>query len=145
MEWNGSEVPIDTNSITLTSADHKKRNLAWIGGSSAAGALIGGLLGGGKGALIGAGAGGGAGVGTAAATGKRQVPRSSGITIDLPACADQSQIMSGLTRAAGPDRELEFPPGTQAAPPWADQKSQLPALARERADASEGFPGIGSS
>ena len=85
MEWNGSDVPINTNSITLTSADHKKRNLAWIGGSSAAGALIGGLLGGGKGALIGAGAGGAAGVGTAAATGKRQVrvPAESLLTFRL--------------------------------------------------------------
>jgi hypothetical protein len=85
MEWNGADVPIDTNSITLTSADHKKRNLAWIGGSSAAGALIGGLLGGGKGALIGAGAGGAAGVGTAAATGRRQVrvPAESLLTFRL--------------------------------------------------------------
>jgi hypothetical protein len=85
MEWNGSEVPIDTNSVTLTSADHKKRNLAWIGGSSAAGALIGGLLGGGKGALIGAGAGGGAGVATAAATGKHQIriPAESMLTFRL--------------------------------------------------------------
>ncbi len=85
MEWKGADVPIDTNSITLTSADHKKRNLAWIGGSSAAGALIGGLLGGGKGALIGAGAGGAAGVGTAAATGRRQVrvPAESLLTFRL--------------------------------------------------------------
>jgi outer membrane lipoprotein SlyB len=85
MEWNGAEVSIDTNSVTLTSADHKKRNLAWIGGSSAAGALIGGLLGGGKGALLGAGAGGGAGVATAAATGKRQVriPAESLLTFRL--------------------------------------------------------------
>ena len=36
MEWNGAEVPLNTNSVTLTSADHKKRNLAWIGGGSGA-------------------------------------------------------------------------------------------------------------
>jgi hypothetical protein len=85
MEWNGADVSIDTNRVTLTSADHKKRNLAWIGGSSAAGALIGGLLGGGKGALLGAGAGGGAGLATAAATGKRQVriPAESLLTFRL--------------------------------------------------------------
>ena len=58
MEWNGAEVPLNTNSVTLTSADHKKRNLAWIGGGSGAGALVGALLGGGKGAVLGAAAGG---------------------------------------------------------------------------------------
>jgi hypothetical protein len=85
MEWNGAEVPIDTNSVTLTSAGHKKHNLAWIGGGSGAGALIGGLLGGSKGALLGAGAGGGAGVATAAATGKRKVhiPAESLLTFRL--------------------------------------------------------------
>ena len=85
MEWNGAELPIDTNNVTWNSGDHKKRNLAWIGGGSAAGALIGGLLGGGKGAAIGAGAGGGAGVAGAAATGKLQVriPAESVLTFRL--------------------------------------------------------------
>jgi hypothetical protein len=85
MEWNGAEVPLNTNSITFTSADHKKRNLAWIGGGSGAGALVGALLGGGKGAVLGAVAGGGAGVAGAAATGKRQVriPAESVLTFRL--------------------------------------------------------------
>lgn len=85
MEWNGAEVPLNTNSVTLTSADHKKRNLAWIGGGSGAGALVGALLGGGKGAVLGAAAGGGAGVAGAAATGKRQVriPAESVLTFRL--------------------------------------------------------------
>lgn len=48
MEWNGTEVTIDTNGVTWTNADHKKHVLAWIGRGAAAGALIGGLLGGGK-------------------------------------------------------------------------------------------------
>ena len=102
MEWNGADIPINTNSITLTSADHKKRNLAWIGGSSAAGALIGGLLGGGKGALIGAGAGGAAGVGTAAATGKRQVRVPAESHIDLPACAASCNMSA--TYSSKPDQ-----------------------------------------
>lgn len=85
LEWNGAEVPLNTNSVTLTSADHKKRNLAWIGGGSGAGALVGALLGGGKGAVLGAAAGGGAGVAGAAATGKRQVriPAESVLTFRL--------------------------------------------------------------
>ncbi len=85
MEWNGAEVPLNTNSVTLTSADHKKRNLAWIGGGSGAGALVGALLGGGKGAVLGAAAGGGAGVAGAAVIGKRQVriPAESVLTFRL--------------------------------------------------------------
>jgi len=85
MEWNGTELSINTNSVTWTSADHKKRNLAWIGGGSVAGALMGALLGGGKGALIGGAAGGGAGVAGAAATGRRQVriPAESILTFRL--------------------------------------------------------------
>jgi hypothetical protein len=85
MEWNGAEVPLNTNSVTFSSADHKKRNLAWIGGGSGAGALVGALLGGGKGAVLGAAAGGGAGVAGAAATGKRQVriPAESVLTFRL--------------------------------------------------------------
>jgi hypothetical protein len=57
MEWNGSEVPIDTNSVTWKSSDHRKRNLAWVGGGSSAGAVIGGLMGSGKSAAAEAGAG----------------------------------------------------------------------------------------
>ena len=85
MEYNGSDVRISTNDVTWTSADHKKRNLAWIGGGSAAGALVGALLGGGKGAAVGAAAGGGAGVAGAATTGKRQVriPAESVLTFRL--------------------------------------------------------------
>ncbi|HYI97703.1 MAG TPA: hypothetical protein VEX68_29455 [Bryobacteraceae bacterium] len=85
MEWNGAELPIDTNNVTWNSGDHKTRNLAWITSGSAAGALIGGLLGGGKGAAIGAGAGGGAGLAGATATGKLQVriPAESVLTFRL--------------------------------------------------------------
>lgn len=85
MEWNDTDLSIDTNSVTWTSADHKRRNLAWIGGGSGVGALIGGLVGGAKGALIGAGAGLGAGFTGAAITGKRKVriPAESVLTFRL--------------------------------------------------------------
>ena len=70
-ELNGTRYPISTGSVTRVSGSHKKRNLLWIGGSSGAGALIGGLVGGGKGALIGTGAGAGGGTAGAALTGRK--------------------------------------------------------------------------
>ncbi|HZQ70654.1 MAG TPA: hypothetical protein VFA68_19145 [Terriglobales bacterium] len=70
---NGKELPIQTSSIFAKGASHEKRNLAMIGGGTAAGALIGGLAGGGKGALIGTAIGAAGGTGTAYATGKKDV------------------------------------------------------------------------
>jgi hypothetical protein len=70
---NGKMVPVQSSSIYVQGASHKKRNLGWIGGSTAGGALIGGLMGGGKGALIGSAVGAGAGTTAAYATGKKDV------------------------------------------------------------------------
>src|SRR5262249_28442936 len=50
---------------------HTKSNVAKIGGSTAAGTVIGAIVGGGKGAAIGAGVGAAAGTAGAAATGKK--------------------------------------------------------------------------
>jgi hypothetical protein len=72
-ELNGRSYPIATNGVSRVSADHKRRNLGFIGGGSALGAAIGAIAGGGKGALIGAGAGAAAGTAGAAATGKRNI------------------------------------------------------------------------
>jgi hypothetical protein len=66
-------VPVTTTSIIARGQSHKKRNMAWIGGSTAGGALIGGLAGGGKGALIGSAIGAGGGTTAAYATGKKDV------------------------------------------------------------------------
>jgi len=60
-------------SVIAKGKSHEKRNLAWIGGSTAGGALIGGLAGGGKGALIGSAVGAGGGTTAAYATGKKDV------------------------------------------------------------------------
>jgi hypothetical protein len=66
-------VPVTTSSVIARGSSHEKRNLAWIGGSTAGGALIGGLAGGGKGALIGSMVGAGGGTTAAYATGKKDV------------------------------------------------------------------------
>lgn len=73
LEVGGKTYDIRTSSYARRTQSHKKRNLAWIGGSTAGGALIGALLGGGKGAAIGAGVGAGGGTAGAYATGKKDV------------------------------------------------------------------------
>jgi len=70
---NGKELPIQTSSIFAKGISHETRNLAVIGGGTAAGALIGGIAGGGKGALIGTAVGAAGGTGTAYAIGKKDV------------------------------------------------------------------------
>ena len=64
---------LETSSVTRTGSNHNKRNLGYIGGGSAGGALIGAIAGGGKGAVIGAAVGAGAGTAGAAATGKKDI------------------------------------------------------------------------
>ncbi len=74
-----------TNTITRVSGDHKKRNLGWIGGGGAGGAIIGAIAAGGKGALIGGPIGAGAGTAVAALTGKKNVrlPEETPLTFRL--------------------------------------------------------------
>jgi hypothetical protein len=62
-----------TSNIVVRGGSHKKRNLAWIGGGTGGGALIGALAAGGKGALIGSGIGAAAGTTTAFLSGKKDV------------------------------------------------------------------------
>ena len=73
VEVEGKSYDIDTGTIQKTGQNHNKRNLGFIGGGAAGGALIGALAGGGKGALIGSAVGAGAGTAGAAATGKKDV------------------------------------------------------------------------
>ena len=73
LEWKGESYPLQTSTVARAAQSHKKRNLALIGGGSAAGAGIGALAGGGSGALIGAGIGAAAGTGGAYATGKNDI------------------------------------------------------------------------
>ena len=73
VEVDGKSYDIDTGTIRKTGQNHNKRNLGFIGGGAAGGAIIGALAGGGKGALIGSAVGAGAGTAGAASTGKKDV------------------------------------------------------------------------
>jgi hypothetical protein len=85
VEVNGKSYDIDTDTIGETGKNHNKRNIGFIGGGAAGGALIGGLAGGGKGALIGSLIGAGAGTAGAAATGKKDIslPAETRLTFRL--------------------------------------------------------------
>jgi hypothetical protein len=72
-ELDGQSYSLRSSERTMRSAGHKKHHLAWIGGGSGGGAVIGAIAGGGTGALIGAGAGAAAGTVGSAFTGKRQI------------------------------------------------------------------------
>ena len=72
-QLRGKTYRVATGSAVRTSSNHKRRNLAFIGGGSGIGAGIGAIAGGGVGALIGAGAGAAAGTTTAIITGKKNV------------------------------------------------------------------------
>lgn len=90
--------------LRLEGTSHTKRNVALIGGGTAAGAVIGGMAGGTKGAVIGAAAGAGAGTATAAATGKKEakVEPEAVLTWDVPA-----QALSSATSSVGRDYSAE--------------------------------------
>jgi hypothetical protein len=70
---NGQNYDIRTTSSPRIGGDHKKRNLAWIGGGAGGGALIGAVAAGGKGALIGGPVGAAAGTTVALMTGKKDI------------------------------------------------------------------------
>jgi hypothetical protein len=70
---DGRKYRIQTTVAARVSGNHKRRNVAIIGGGAATGASIGAIAGGGPGAAIGAGAGAVAGTVSAAITGKKQV------------------------------------------------------------------------
>jgi len=70
---NGQFYNVSSTDSSRVSKRHVKHNLAWIGGGSGGGALIGAAAAGGPGALIGAGAGAAAGTVGSVFTGKRQV------------------------------------------------------------------------
>jgi hypothetical protein len=67
-----SSATLNTQVFRIKGESHTKSNVEKIGGTAAAGSILGAIFGGGKGALIGAGAGAAAGTTVAAATGKKE-------------------------------------------------------------------------
>ena len=85
IELDGKQYQIRTTASHRIGGNHKKRNLAWIGGGGGGGVLIGALAAGGKGALIGGPIGAGAGTVVAYFTGKRDIhlPAETRLTFKL--------------------------------------------------------------
>ncbi len=73
VEVNGKSYEIRTGSSFRVGADHRRWNLATIGGTGGGGLFLGALAGGAKGALIGGPIGAGAGTAAAYFAGKRDV------------------------------------------------------------------------
>jgi len=65
---DGKEYDLEALPVTRVARNTRKKDAVIIGGSAAAGAVIGAIAGGGKGAAIGAGVGGGSGTGYVLAT-----------------------------------------------------------------------------
>lgn len=68
MTVGGDDYTLSTQPLTLVARSTKKKDAKIIGGTAAAGAVIGAIAGGGKGAAIGAAVGGGSGTGYVLAT-----------------------------------------------------------------------------
>src|SRR5215831_18010803 len=73
VQSRAGQYPIATGDLTVKADSHAKRDVLIIGGSSGAGAALGGAAGGGKGAAIGALIGAGAGTAGAYLTGNRDI------------------------------------------------------------------------
>lgn len=95
--------PIATGDLTVKADPHTKRNVLIIGGSSGAGAAIGGAAGGGKGAAIGALIGAGAGTAGAYLTGKREIvlPAETLLTFHVNSVTISPKELQRLQRAEG--------------------------------------------
>ncbi len=84
IEVDGSRYGIDTSDASRVGKSHTKHNVIFIGGGTAAGAIIGGIVGGGKGAAIGGAIGAGGGTAAAAATGKMEVRLPAETRLSFP-------------------------------------------------------------
>ncbi len=85
VEVSGENYPLRTTSAFRRGGDHKKRNIALIGGGAGAGTVVGAIAAGGKGALIGGPVGAGAGTAVAFLTGKKDIrlPPETSLTFKL--------------------------------------------------------------
>jgi len=84
IEVDGTRYGIDTSDASRVGKSHTRHNVIFIGGGTAAGAIIGGIVGGGKGAVIGGAIGAGGGTAAAAATGKMDVRLPAETRLSFP-------------------------------------------------------------
>jgi hypothetical protein len=101
VQSRSGEYPIATGDLSVKADSHAARNIVIIGGSSGAGAAIGGAAGGGKGAAIGALIGAGAGTAGAYLTGKREIvlPAETLLTFHVNSVTISPKELQRLQRA----------------------------------------------
>ena len=117
---------LGTEPLKIDGKSHLLRNVALIGGGTAAGALIGGVTGGKKGAAIGAVVGAGAGTATAFMTGKKEIV--------LPAETVLPFVAGGGTAPAAvrPARAEAARPEPEAVEPEAEREERPSGRERVR-------------
>jgi hypothetical protein len=108
-----SSSALNTQVFRIKGESHTKANVEKIGGTAAAGSILGAIFGGGKGALIGAGAGAAAGTTVAAATGKKEAKVESEAV--LPFVTAAVTVAAAQRAAAGRQVQTEYPNDDQPA------------------------------
>lgn len=130
---------VDTQIFHIKGESHTKSNVAKIGGTAAAGTLLGAIFGGGKGALIGASAGAAAGTVAAAATGKKEAKVESEAVLPFvtPGAANvaAAQPAPPIQQQAPPQVAMTqpTPPAPQMQPEYRDEE-QPAYRGRDRGD-----------
>lgn len=117
-----SSSALSTQAFRIKGESHTKANLEKIGGSAAAGAIIGAIVDGGKGAAIGAGVGAATGTGIAAATGRKEAKVESEAVLQF-VTAGNSNVASAQPA----------PVGRQVQPAYRDDDEQ-PVYRRRHGD-----------
>lgn len=95
---------LQSQDLTIKAGSHTTRNVVIIGGSTGAGAIIGGIAGGGKGAAIGAATGAGAGTLAAFLTGKKEIelPSETLLTFETVSTSLSQRELARYPRAGSP-------------------------------------------
>ena len=109
-ETRSGSIPLQTGDLTIKADSHAERNLLVIGGSSAAGAVI-GAAGGGKGAAIGAAAGAGGGTLGAYLTGKQEIviPAETLLTFHVSSVTISPKELARLQSVAPRNEQVDAP------------------------------------
>jgi hypothetical protein len=122
-----SSSAVDTQIFHIKGESHTKSNVAKIGGTAAAGTLLGAIFGGGKGALIGAGAGAAAGTAAAAATGKKEAKVESEAVLPFVTAGSANVAVSAQPAATG----RQAPPQVANAQPVPEAPQMQPAYGED--------------